>query len=256
MNIRRLLRFRLRTLLILVAIVAALVVTGRSIVLGYRAENAALRKLREGRFAVQTKIERPWWIPASINARLGYVFDRVVLLSVDGRPIDFDRGIVLTPANFRDEHLAPIAHFRKLKCLDLSGTQITSNSLVELARLKSLKALDIRGSHVQSAAISEFQRQRPDCLVCDSQGWIFALVDLDDKVTINQKRVHLYDAERLLTEARRGPDAFGNSPQLYVHLEDEDLPARRAQMVAQLRTAARNAGYPSFQVTGSAAGPP
>ncbi len=249
MRLRRLTRFRLRTLLILMAVVAVLIGSIRHAVDQHHVEQHALQQLRDYRFPVTVKVERPWWAPDRLNSRLNHVFDRVVYLSITGQSLDWERGLSLDPRNFNDEHMPLLSRFRKLERLNLSFTQISGESVDELVALRSLKVLDISHTRVGDAGISEFKKRRPDCLVCDSQPGIFAHLQSDRTITIGNKRGRLEDVANFLTDARRGPDAFGYVPMLYI-FADDTIVRGRAQMIREVRQAAIDAGYQKIQIEG------
>jgi Leucine Rich repeat len=247
MRLRRLTRFRLRTLLCVTAVVAVLAVGIRHAIDQYRIEQQVVRQLSDCRFPVAVKTRRPWWISDAIDSRFTRVFDRVVQVTIAGQTLDWDRGLALNPRNFNDEHVQILGRLRHLECLDVSSTLISAESLDELAAMRSLKALDLRGTEIDAAGISEFKQRRPDCLVCDSQPAIVAHLQSDQTITIGEERGQLQDANRLLTHARRGPDAFGYAPTLYIWA-DEQLVRGRAQMIRTVRRAALDAGYQIVQI--------
>ncbi|HEX2476642.1 MAG TPA: hypothetical protein VHK01_17950 [Lacipirellulaceae bacterium] len=247
MRLRRITRFRLRTLLILMAVVAVLIGGIRHAVDQHHVEQDALRKLREYRFPVTVKVEQPWWVPARINSQFNRVFDRVVHLSISGQSLDWERGLSLDPRNFNDEHVPLLSRFHKLGRLDLSSTDVSSKSVDGLVALRSVKVLDISRTRVGNADISEFKTRRPDCLVCESQPWITAQLHSDHTITIGDERGRLKEAHPLLTAARRGPDAFGYVPMLYIFADDQ-LVRRRAEMIGKVRAAAMDAGYQKIQI--------
>ena len=92
--------------------------------------------------------------------------------------------------------------------------------------------------------------------MCDSQPVIFSQLHDDESITLRRDDGPLSDAVRLLQDARRRPDAFGNLPHLYVSLDDEIAGPRHTAMMTQLRAAARAADYQSIQVNDDPAGPP
>jgi len=249
MRFRRLTRFRLRTLLILMAVAAVLIGSIRYAVDQHHLEQDALAQLREYRFPVTVKVKHPWCVPDRLNSRFNHVFERVVDLSIAGQSLDWERGLSLDRRNFNDELVPLLSRFRKLRRLNLSWTQISDESVDELVALRSLKVLDISHTRIEDAGISEFKRRRPDCLVCDSQPGIFAHLHGDLTITIGDERGQLEDAAKFLTQARRGPDAFGYVPRLFI-FADETLVRRRAQMIREVRQAALDAGYQNIQIEG------
>jgi hypothetical protein len=249
MRLRKLVQFRLRTLLFFMAVVAVIAGGIRRAVDQYHVEQETLRQLSDYRFPITAKVRRPWWIPAIIDERFARVFDRVVQVSIAGPTLDWDRGLSLNARSFRDEHLRILTHFRNLERLDLTLTSVTAESVDALVDIRSLKALDVSGTEIGAAGIREFQERRPDCFVCNSQPTIFAYLESDQTITIGDERGQLRDAKRILTEARRGPDAFGHVPMLEIFAE-EGLVRRRAQMIRTVRQAALDAGYQSVQIIG------
>lgn len=249
MRFRKLMRFRLRTLLILMAAVALLAGGIRRAVDQYHVEQAALRQLSDFRFPVTVKVRRPWWIPDAIDDRFTRVFDRIVQVTIAGQTLDWDRGLSLNARSFGDEHLQLLTHFCNLERLDLTMTSVTAESVDALVGLRSLKALDLSGSEIGAAGIREFQRRRPDCFVCDSQPGIFVYLESDETITIGEEHGQLGDTSRLLAHARRGPDAFGYAPMLYIFVDD-GLVRGRAQVIRTVRQAALDAGYQIVQIVG------
>jgi hypothetical protein len=247
MRLRRLTRFRLRTLLVVTAVVAVLAGSLRRAVDQYHGEQETLRQLSDFRFPVTAKTRRPWWLPEGIDSRFARVFDRVVDLSISGQTMDWDRGLSLDTRNFDDEQMRLVARLRHVERLDVSSTLVSAESIDELVAMRSLKALDISHTQIEYAGISEFRRRRPDCFVCDSQPSIFAYLESAETITIANVRGQLHDVKRLLTDARRGPDAFGHVPTLMIFAE-ERLVRRRAQMIRAVRQAAIDAGYQRVQI--------
>jgi hypothetical protein len=135
-------------------------------------------------------------------------------------------------------------------------TQISAKSVETLVGISSLEALDVTGTTAESDAIKEFERRRPDCLVCDSQPLIIGWLHDDSTIKLRRTTGSLQDAVRILNESRRGPDAFGNAPQLLIMVHEDVDVRRQESMIAQLRVAARAAGYQRFQVPGRTTGPP
>ena len=74
MRFRRLTRFRLRTLLLMMTAAALLAGGIRRAVDQYHAEQETLRQLREFRFPLTAKVRRPWWAPDAIDSRFARVF--------------------------------------------------------------------------------------------------------------------------------------------------------------------------------------
>jgi hypothetical protein len=102
-------------------------------------------------------------------------------------------------------------------------------------------------TNVDEAAINEFRTQRPDCLVCESQSEVLVQLHSDKTITVDRRRGRLSDAKQLFTEARRGPEAFGYVPSLYVVVFEGLAGVERAKMIGAVRAAATEAGYQLVQ---------
>ena len=144
---RRLFRFRLRTLLILV--------TFLSVPLGWvgweldqrRREKEVVDWVEENGGFVQlfnwTK-ERGWWEKTKDN----WLGERV-------------RKVYLN--NPQLSTLSPLAELKKLERLVIEETQV--NDLSPLEELKNLEMIDFRGTHIDRLQVLDLQQALPNCMI-------------------------------------------------------------------------------------------
>ena len=78
-------------------------------------------------------------------------------------------GEILEPVD--DDDVEMLLPFRKLRRLNLRGTQISDAGLLRLSKLPDLQELDVSGTQVTDAGIQRFKKQRVDCVVIDDPDW-------------------------------------------------------------------------------------
>jgi hypothetical protein len=136
-------RFRLRTLIVFVAVVGVTVgLAGRLVI---------------STFAIRTQQEEM----GEIHSRGGYVYrnSRGVVIGI-GFPEE--RSSLLTDSDVRK---FPVPQLQSVEAIDLSGSAITDESIAVLKQLKSLKRLDARNTRITLSGQTEMSKALPHCTV-------------------------------------------------------------------------------------------
>lgn len=79
------------------------------------------------------------------------------------------RVLALAQTEIGDDGLAALPPFPQMHALRLQGTKVTDKGLRHLASRASLKHVDLSGSGVTAEGIEELQRQRPDLKIAHSR---------------------------------------------------------------------------------------
>jgi hypothetical protein len=171
----RRLRYRLRSLLVLIAVAAVCV--------GFVERYVAARRVQQ---SVAAEIERlggyvrwevcdpgPAWLVNLLGADF---FAEVYLVECDSSPVGDDtlvqlaklgrlEWLLLDSDRITDQGLRRIAGLSQLVRLDLSSRQITDDGLDSLARLSNLRWLALRRTRITLAGMERFRLALPNCQV-------------------------------------------------------------------------------------------
>jgi hypothetical protein len=141
---RAVLRYRLRSLLILATVIAvALAAWVQVVEKPYERQRAALAALDKFTQRVEFQDRGPRWLPEWVAKR----FRRAVALHVERLAV-------------RDEHLRHIGQLPHLERLYLARTGVTDEGLSHLAGLSKLRRLSLWGTTVSDAGLQHFSAMR------------------------------------------------------------------------------------------------
>lgn len=148
---RRLLRFSLRTLLIVIGLFACVFGWLAWHVHRYRDEQRAIGRLKEAGVEVELESTLPAWLGNTRKDPRLWMFQRASIVNVRDAPVT-------------DEGLRYVKNLRNLRELDLVGTDVTDTGLAYLsglARLEKLRVVSpMRPSQISDAGIVQLKQLR------------------------------------------------------------------------------------------------
>jgi hypothetical protein len=167
--IRRWLQFRLRTLLVLVTLIAALLGWWMYV---WRAEQEQQRQAMAAIQASGAETSVTFYSWAEAVALQGRKADNVVILdnpqltdddlkALDNAPLT--RSLYLVGSQITDDGLVHLKNLRRLEILDLKkNKRLTDAGLVHLEGLKNLDQLILIGTQVTPAGVKQLQQKLPN----------------------------------------------------------------------------------------------
>ena len=166
---RRWFQFRLRTLLALVTLIAALL--GWRLYV-WRAEQEQQRKAMaeiQARGAQTSVVFDSWAEAIALGGRKAdnlVIFDKTQLTNDDLKALDnapLIRSLTIVGSQITDDGLVHLENLQQLELLDLKkNKQLTDAGLVHLEGLKNLKQLILIGTPVTPAGVKKLKQKLPD----------------------------------------------------------------------------------------------
>ena len=146
---RRRFQFSLRSLLILVTLVAGLLVAWRVYVEPYRRQREAMKLIEELGGQYKTEARSPAWMRRWVEAGN---FQDVTAVSLGGPKVS-------------DADLAHLTELTSLQTLYLYKTEVSDAGLAHLKSLTKLKYLNLAHTRVTDAGVEALQRALPNCAI-------------------------------------------------------------------------------------------
>ncbi|QDT03946.1 Leucine Rich repeats (2 copies) [Rubripirellula lacrimiformis] len=173
-------RFRIRTLLSIVAVVAISVVIAESTTRSYRGRCRIEADLHSmGAYYVSfDENNSPTWVGFVDPVRFDHIeeYESFDHLDFAGASITNDtvrglsnlksvRVLHLTDCNVTDDQLKMLASIGSIWMLRLNGSSVTDDAIPAIASLHGLKSLDVSGTLITFAGVAELQQRCPDIVV-------------------------------------------------------------------------------------------
>ncbi len=139
------LRFRLRTLFLLLAVIAVPLAAWRAWFEPYRVQRATMRAIADAGGSYQTEAGGPAWLRLPFGEDW---FQDVVL-------VDLSQGA-------KADQLEHVLQLSRLSHLYVSGSDFTDDHLARLRRLSELKEVVLTSTSVSRESVEALERDRPD----------------------------------------------------------------------------------------------
>jgi hypothetical protein len=184
LSFRRRFQFSIRSLLVLVVVIAVSCSWMAAAMKKAREQNEALKEISKlgGGVEFDYRFEGDYWIfdaitwppePAWLRKTFGGgLFDRVYLATLpdDTSLTVLDRlpdlwYLILSDCSVTDAGLATLGRLPKLRRLYLYNTRISDAGLIHLTKLTSLQELLLIGTNVTEDGVKKLQKALPNCLI-------------------------------------------------------------------------------------------